>query len=152
MVVVLFIIPTMQKPRIVIDTNVFVSALLSQRGASYLLLMLADSDLFEVNLSVPLVLEYEDAANRILHKTPLSKDDLNTILDYLCAVGNKKSIYYLWRPLLHDPRDEMVLELAITANCQYIVTFNQKDFAGAENFEINLITSKEFLQHIGQLL
>ena len=54
--------------RAVIDTNVFVSALRSQLGASYKLLRLLDSGKFEINLSVPLIIEYEDAAKRLIGK------------------------------------------------------------------------------------
>jgi predicted nucleic acid-binding protein len=42
--------------QIVIDTNVWIAALRSKRGASYKLLSLIDSGKFEANLSVPLVL------------------------------------------------------------------------------------------------
>ncbi|NKQ37742.1 MAG: putative toxin-antitoxin system toxin component, PIN family [Chloroflexi bacterium] len=141
----------MRKLQIVIDTSAFVSALISRKGAAYLLLMLADSGLFEVNLSVPLVVEYEYAAKRILARTALSEDNLNDILDYICHIANRRQIYYLWRPFLRDPKDEMVLELAVAAGCQYIVTFNEKDFKGVEQFGLEIVTPKEFLQRIGQL-
>jgi putative PIN family toxin of toxin-antitoxin system len=139
----------MRKSQIVIDTNVFVAALLSQKGASYRLMMLVDSGLFTINLSVPLVVEYEDAAQRILAQTRLSEADLSNILDYICKVGNRQRIYYLWRPFLRDPRDDMVLELAIAAGCEFIVTFNRKEFAGVDIFGIEAVTPKEFLQEIG---
>lgn len=141
----------MRKPQIVIDTNIFVAALLSQKDASYRLMMLVDSDLFTINLSVPLVVEYEDAAQRILAKTRLSEEDLSNILDYICKVGNRQQIYYLWRPFLRDPKDDMVLELAIAAGCEFIVTFNRKDFAGVDIFGTEVVTPKEFLQEIGQI-
>jgi putative PIN family toxin of toxin-antitoxin system len=141
----------MRKPQIVIDTNVFVAALLSQKGASYRLMMLADSDLFALNLSVPLVVEYEDAAQRTLAQTRLNEEELGDILDYICAIGNRRQIYYLWRPFLRDPKDDMVLELAIAAECEFIVTFNHKDFAGVDIFGVEPVTPKQFLQKIGQI-
>ena len=72
---------TMAVPQIVIDTNVFVAALRSRRGASYRLLMLVDSGRFVVNVSVPLVLEYEDAAKRFLDQIHLSERDVGDIID-----------------------------------------------------------------------
>ncbi len=45
----------------------------------------------------------------------------------------------------------MVLELAVAANCEYIVTYNLKDFKGVEQFGIEAITPKEFLQRIVEL-
>lgn len=137
--------------RIVIDTSVVVSALLSQRGASYRLLMLADSGRFTTHVSVPLVAEYEDVVNRILPQTKLKQQNANDILDYLCLVAEQQRIFYLWRPFLRDPKDDMVLELAVAARCELIVTFNSKDFAGTDKFGITVVTPKQFLHLIGEL-
>ncbi len=141
----------MKKPQIVIDTSVFSAALRSRQGAAYKLLMLVDRGKFETNLSVPLILEYEDVAKRLVSEIALTARDIDNILDYLCAVANHRAIFYLWRPFLKDPKDDMVLELAVTATCKYIVTYNQRDFQGAEQFGIQVVTPKEFLQAIGEL-
>lgn len=137
--------------RLVIDTNVFVSALLSRRGASYRLLTLLDKGVFQFSLSVPLVVECEGVAKRVLPQTQLTDDDLNDILDYVCRVGDRQNIYYLWRPVLRDPRDDMVLELAVAAECDTIITFNTKDFMGAEAFGLEILNPAEFLEQIGLL-
>ncbi len=136
---------------VVVDTNVFLAALKSSRGASYRLLMLMGTGAFTVNISVPLVLEYEDVAKRYLQTTALYVQDLENILDYICAVAARQNIYYLWRPFLRDAQDDMLLELAVAASCQFIITFNHKDFVGVEQFGIGCITPKMFLQMIGVL-
>ena len=135
--------------QIVIDTNVWIAALRSKRGASYKLLTFIDSGKFKANISVPLVLEYEDTAKRIVGEIPLTARDIDDILDYICSVARHHKIYYLWRPFLSDPNDDMVLELAVTAECDFIVTFNQRDFVGVEQFGLAALTPKEFLQKIG---
>lgn len=137
--------------RIVIDTNVFVSALRSRRGASYRLLTRVGTGEFEVAVSVPLILEYESAAKRILDSLPLSEDDLDDILDYICSVAARRKIHFLWRPQLADPGDEMVLELAVESESDFIVTYNARDFRGAERFGIRVVTPKEFLKEIGRI-
>lgn len=137
---------------IVIDTNVFVSALMSNRGASYKLLSLVGTGKFEINISVPMVLEYEDAAKRLIGtKISLTVEDVDNILDYLCLVAKHHKVYYLWRPTLKDPRDDMVLELAVSAGCPVITTYNLNDFQGVERFGIEAITPKVFLERIGEL-
>jgi putative PIN family toxin of toxin-antitoxin system len=137
---------------IVIDSNVFVAALMSRRGASFRLLQLVGTDRFEISLSVPLVLEYEDAARRWLGtKIVLSEQDLDDVIDYLCSVALRYQVYYLWRPTLPDPRDDMVLELAAGASCSFIVTYNLRDFSGAERFGIEAVTPRTFLEHIGEI-
>ncbi len=136
-------------PRIVIDTNVLVSALRSSRGASHRFLMLVGGTDFEVALSVPLVLEYEDVVKRMSEVTGLSDDDVDDIIDYLCSVAHLQEIHFLWRPILRDSRDDHVLELATEAGCSVVVTHNVRDFVGAERFGVTAITPGEFLRSIG---
>lgn len=141
----------MLKPQIVIDTNVLISALRSRRGASYKLLSLIDTGKFEVNISVPLVLEYEQTAQNHVSETSLSIEDIGDILDYICRVSSQRKVFYLWRPILKDPKDDMVLELAVTAGCDFIVTYNKRDFEGAEKFGLQVVTPREFLEKTGEL-
>ena len=138
-------------PQIVVDTSVFISALLSQQGAAYRLLTLIGRGLFDVNLSISLFAEYEAVAKRMLDQMPLSEQNLEDILDHLCAVANRRSVFFLWRPFLPDPEDDMVLELAVAARVQYIVTYNKRDFRGSEQFGFQVVTPKEFLDQIGLL-
>ena len=135
---------------IVIDTNVLVAALRSKLGVSHKLMMLVGTGLFEIHLSVPLVLEYEYAAKAHVPDILLSKQDVDDILDYLCAVSQHHEISFLWRPHVKDPMDDMVLELAFTASCNNIVTFNSKDFIGVEELGIEVVNPREFLEIIGE--
>lgn len=141
----------MKIQQIVLDTNIIYSALRSNRGASYRLLSLLESSKFEINLSVPLVIEYEDVLLRKKNTLNFSESQIAQVLDYLCLVGNWHEVYFLWRPILKDPEDDMILELAVRANCKYIVTYNKADFQGVEKFDIKLVTAKEFLQSIKEL-
>ena len=101
---------------------------------------------FQMAVSVPLVLEYEMALKR---RTDLSVEDVEAIVDYVCAVADRQEIYFLWRPFLKDPADEMVLEVAVGAGVQCIVTHNVDDFAGVESrFGVRVITPGEFLQEL----
>ena len=134
-----------------IDTNVFVAALRSQYGASYRLFMLLESDRFQISLSVPLAAEYEQAAKQLLGKGALTGRDIDDILDYVCSVAERRKIHYLWRPFLKDPKDDMILELAVSAGCEIIVSYNKDDFAGVEQFGIRVLTAREFLREIGEL-
>ena len=135
--------------RIVVDTNVLVAALRSRRGASFKLLGLLDSERLEVSLSVPLFLEYEHAARRLIRKGGLTEADIEAVLDYMAAVSQHQRVFYLWRPVLRDPKDDMVLEVAVAARCDAIVTFSKADFVGAEQFELRVLTPKELLAGLG---
>jgi putative PIN family toxin of toxin-antitoxin system len=137
--------------RIVLDTNVLVSALRSRNGASFRLLSIIDSGKFELAISVPLVLEYEASARKQSRETGLSSSDIDSILDYICSIAKHYRIYYLWRPFLRDPKDDMVLELAVVSNAKYIVTFNTADFKGIEKFGLKAIKPRDFLKEIGEI-
>ena len=136
-------------PRIVLDTNVLVAALRSRRGASFRLLSLVGSGRFELALPVPLVLEYEDVLLRP-DMVLASAEDVGTALDYLCAVSHHQAVFYLWRPQLPDPNDDLLLELAVAAGCETIVTFNLRDFRGVERFGIKALRPQDFLQTLGE--
>jgi putative PIN family toxin of toxin-antitoxin system len=141
----------MKSLQIILDTNIIYAGLRSKRGASYQLLSLLGSNIFEINLSVPLIIEYEDVLKRDQNQLPFSNEQIDRYLDYLCSIGNLHDIFFLWRPILKDPEDDMLLELAIKANCQYIITYNKRDFQSADKFGIELATAKEFLQLINKL-
>jgi putative PIN family toxin of toxin-antitoxin system len=141
----------MSVPDIVIDSNVVIAALRSKKGASYKLLSLIGTNKFEIHDSVAIVLEYEDVIQRFRTEVGLSQDDVSIFVDSLCSMAHHHKIYFVWRPSLPDANDELFLELAISARCQYIVTHNIKDFKGTEKFGIKAITPKEFLQIIGEV-
>lgn len=132
---------------IVIDTNVLLSALYSNKGASYKLLSIIDSKKFIVNISTTLIYEYEEI---LKSKSNLDTKLIDSILNYICSIGRKNKIFYLWRPKLKDPDDDFLLELAVQSNSD-IVTLNKKDFGAAIEFNIKVMTPKEFLQYIGEI-
>ena len=47
-----------------------------------------------------------------------------------------QEIHFLWRPFLSDADDDMVLELALAAGCQYIIAHNVKDFEGCRQLGV----------------
>lgn len=138
-------------PRVVLDTNVLVAASRSKRGASAKLLGLVGRGRFEICVSVPLVLEYEQAVMRHLKEGSWEFGIWSDILDFLCRVGKRQEVFFLWRPFLRDPKDDMVLELAVAASCEAIVSYNKRDFFGVDRFGLRVRDCKEFLTEIGEL-
>jgi putative PIN family toxin of toxin-antitoxin system len=137
---------------VVLDTNVLIAGLRSRRGASYRLLsLLGRRPEIQIHLSVPLVLEYEAVAKRQAKELGLSVQDIEDVLDFLCSIAVRHEIFFLWRPVLRDPRDDMVLELAVAAGCESIVSYNRRDFKAAERFGIQVESAGEFLERIGEM-
>jgi len=79
----------------------------------------------------------------------LKRSMINDVLDYVCATADRQAIYYLWRPTLPEPGDDLVLEVAAHGRCERIVTFNVRDFAGSERFGIRAQTPRDFLLFLG---
>ncbi|MDP2107850.1 MAG: putative toxin-antitoxin system toxin component, PIN family [Rhodocyclaceae bacterium] len=130
------------KPKIVIDTNVLLTALKSSRGASFRLLSLIADDRFVVHISTTLIVEYESVLKR--GQLQLSDGQIDDVIDFVCARSVHHKIFYLWRPVLKDASDDFLLELAVKANAM-IVTWNICDFKRAAAFGIAAITPRDFL-------
>jgi putative PIN family toxin of toxin-antitoxin system len=140
-----------QPIQIILDTNILYAAMRSRNGASFRLISLLPSGKFTINVSVPLVLEYEDVLSRSVLELNYTLKEIDAILDNLCAMANRHEVFYLWRPFLRDPGDDLILELAVKANCNYIVTYNKQDFIGVDVFGVKVVDSREFLQIIGEI-
>ena len=111
--------------------------------------LLADGR-FDTAVSVPLVLEYEDVLGRLVRRGSLTRQDADAALDFVCDASVRQTIFFLWRPLLRDPKDDHVAELAIAAGCDAIVTYNHRDFAALTQFELEVISPHELLARLGE--
>jgi predicted nucleic acid-binding protein len=98
---------------------------------------------------VALLFEYESAVMRPEAGIRLPRSVINDVLDYVCAAAERQRIYFLWRPTLPDPSDDLVLEVAAHGRCDRIVTFNTRDFVGSERFGVRVETPAMFLQSLG---
>jgi putative PIN family toxin of toxin-antitoxin system len=139
--------------QLIIDTNVLISGLRSNQGASYQLLTRLKDDRWQTNISVPLILEYETLLYREATVLQISSSTIDRILNDICAISNHHEIFYIWRPAVKDPNDDFLVDLAVKAQADYIITYNQKDLlSSATQFGFSIITPKDFLQLIGELL
>ncbi|QCS48072.1 putative toxin-antitoxin system toxin component, PIN family (plasmid) [Picosynechococcus sp. PCC 11901] len=120
--------------RIVVDTNVFVSALISASGDSRRALRLCLQGKYQPLMGNTLFTEYESLLNRadIMDKSPLNQQEIQALLAAFIRICEWISVYYLWRPNLKDEGDNHLIELAIAGDAAIIVTNNTKDFQGAE--------------------
>ena len=96
--------------------------------------------------------EYEDVLTRedIRQQSHLTPTDIEAMLNMLAACGTPRQIYFLWRPHLRDPKDDMVLELAMSGQADAIVTLNTRDFlpTTTDLFGIEVIRPGPFLRRL----
>jgi len=137
--------------QIVLDTNVLLAGLRSNRGASYKLLTLLNNQRWQLNVSTALIFEYEEVLKKERTQLGLSLDDINTVVSTICAIANCRTIFYLWRPTALDPDDDFLIDLAVECQADFIITYNKRDLRSAERFGIQLVTAKEFLQIVGEI-
>jgi putative PIN family toxin of toxin-antitoxin system len=144
--------PAQTPLQVVVDTNVLLSALRSKLGASYRLIKLVGDPRWRMNVSTALLLQYEAVAKREAVPLHATEEETDKFIDFICAKSEHRAIYFSWRPQLADANDEFILELAVAANAEYIVTFNRADFRGAEKFGISVVEPREFLCKIGEAI
>ncbi|MCY4389545.1 MAG: putative toxin-antitoxin system toxin component, PIN family [Desulfurellaceae bacterium] len=121
-------------PRIVVDTNVVVSAILSPHGAAREVLRRCLTGDARPLISNALFLEYEDVLARedLFTKAPISTRDRAVLLDAVLSVCQWVNITFLWRPNLPDESDNHLIELAVAGNAEWIITGNTRDIATGE--------------------
>lgn len=119
--------------RLVLDANVLVAAIRSDRGVSRLLLVAVLGRRCRVLVSASLLIEYEAVLKRAEHRAAsgASIEDIDGLLDALARIAEPVEISYLWRPHLADPGDELVLETAVNGGADMIATFDLRHLAAA---------------------
>ncbi len=133
---------------VILDTNIIFAGLYSSSGASFQVLRLLDAGRINPVISTSLLFEYEDVLKRKQELLELSNEQVDTVLDNICALSKFQEIYFLWRPYLNDQKDDHVLEVAVASKTNIIVTHNLKDFKGVEKFGVKAITPSKYLEVI----
>jgi putative PIN family toxin of toxin-antitoxin system len=137
--------------RVVLDTSVLVAAARSNTGASQRQLRLLPDPRFKPVISVALLMEYTSVLTTREHLSGRTSQDVEAFLNYLVSVSHLQSIHFRLRPQLVDPDDDLVLELAVAAECRWIITYNRDDFHNARRFGVEPIEPASFLRLIGEL-
>lgn len=137
--------------KIVMDTDTIVAALRSPTGASAELLRRARRGELTLASSVSLFMEYESVCFRPEHVKAAGLDthQVGVFLNGLARIVEPVEVHFLWRPQLRDPADELVLEAAVNASAQTLLTFNLRHFAKAvERFQLRVEQPGPFLRSL----
>ncbi|MDP3924993.1 MAG: PIN domain-containing protein [Hydrogenophaga sp.] len=93
--------------------------------------------------------EWQDVLSRPEHLPPgMQPEDARGFLRYLASIAHLQDVYYLWRPFLRDPDDDMVLECAVASGSRYVITHNLRDFRKITQLNIEPLTPAEFLARL----
>lgn len=117
---------------VVIDTNVFVSALRSEGGVAREVVRRALRGVYVPLFGNALWLEYEDLLGRPIWTDATTPAERWQVLAALGKVGRWVRVYYGWRPNLPDEADNHLIELAIAGAAVALITHNVRDLSGGE--------------------
>jgi putative PIN family toxin of toxin-antitoxin system len=134
--------------QVVIDTNVVVAAIKSNRGAAYKIINSLPSPKWQNNVSTALLCEYEEQANLHGPAAGLTPVETYRLLNSLSGFSKFIDIYFRWPDYVRDQDDRIMLDIAVAVRADYIITFNIRNFVRAQEVGIKLITPGEFLRLI----
>lgn len=137
--------------RVVLDTDVIVTALRSATGGSNAVLRKAALGRLTPLVTPALFLEYEAVLKRPEQRLAhgLGLRDIDRFLAALASACEAVEVSFQWRSQLSDPNDEMVLETAVNGRADALVTHNVRDFAkGAARFGLRVLRPGELLKEL----
>jgi putative PIN family toxin of toxin-antitoxin system len=136
--------------RIILDTNVLVSAFTSSEGASREVLRQLLTGTVEAAISLPLYREYVDVMGRdsFLDRCPMTTEDVQALFEDFLSTTRLVELYFSWRPNLRDEGDNHVYELTVAAGDAVLLTYNLNDFSQPEiKFpNLKIMSPKQWLQ------
>ena len=135
--------------KVVFDTNVIVSAALYEKSLPALLLSLALKDKVKFFVSPALLNEYEAVLKR-----PRFKLGQKQITELMGKINQRALIVTPTKRLKilkADEPDNQILECAIKAKADFIITGNKKHFPFEEFRGSKIVTPREFINSIGEL-
>ncbi len=135
--------------KVVVDTNIWISALISKDGTNREIIRQALMEKISPQISTTLFLEYEAVMKRekIQKLCSLNIEEQTELFQAFLSTCQWNEIFYLWRPNLADKNDDFLIELAVASNSRVIITDNTKDLAFGElHFDIEVLTPKQFLE------
>jgi predicted nucleic acid-binding protein len=130
------------------DTNVLVAAFRSRLGASFELFRRLRLGLWTAVVSNHLLFEYEEILKREAPALNLSLPDVDQILNAVCARSEEWTLSHGWQPVLTDPDDEPLVQLAVESGARLITTHNLRHLLPATRINIQVLKPWDFLTKV----
>lgn len=134
--------------RAVMDTNVLVAALRSNQGASFEIFRRLRLEEWTAVVSNHLLFEYEEILKRQAPDLGLSLEDVDELLNAISARADECLLSHGWQPVLIDPDDEPLVQLAIESDAFRIVSHNIRHLRPVVQLGVELLRPHEFLDKL----
>ncbi|NJD77932.1 MAG: putative toxin-antitoxin system toxin component, PIN family [Candidatus Methanoperedens sp.] len=125
--------------KFVLDTNVFVSALMSKRGNPALLLDRVKKS-YTLFISKDILSELKDVISR--EKFGYTEEEINTFIDAIISFSEIVNPEVKIDAIKTDPDDNKILECAVTSGASYIVSGDRHLLELTKYGKIKIITPK----------
>jgi predicted nucleic acid-binding protein len=121
-------------PVVLLDTNVLVAALLRGGGSARRVLRPCLREAHRPVLGPALLAKYEDmlARSQLFANSALTANERDELLDSFLRRCRCVEVFYAWLPNLPDEADNHLIELAVAATADAIVTRNVRYVARGE--------------------
>ena len=128
--------------RIVMDTNVLVSGMLTPFGICGEIVRMLTSSSFVLCVDSRILFEYEDVLQRPCFK--IERKMIDIVMAYIDSSSETHNSMPL-KETLPDPDDNQFLEVSVSANVDYLVTGNLKHFPNKLRCGIKVLSPREFV-------
>lgn len=139
----------MKKLRLVVDTNIFVSAFLGSRNAKFLVKEIFNDE-YDLIMSETQLREIEEVLKRPKFSKYISTSEIEELINLLSLKVIIPAIYDKIKDC-RDEKDNMILEEAVYGNAQYIITGDEDLLVLNPYRWIKISLLKEFLKEIYDL-
>lgn len=138
--------------RIVIDTNVVVSAFLSARGAPAQLFAAFQNEAFDLVVSAPILAEYQRALSypRVQSRHQMSDIEIAEVIEAIQRSAIVVEPADIQSIVVKDPDDHKFFECARAGEVEYIVSGDIAVQAVGEYHGIQVVSPAVFLQLLEQ--
>jgi putative PIN family toxin of toxin-antitoxin system len=137
--------------RLILDTNVLLSALLSARGAPAKLLAAWEQRLFALVVSPEFLVELRSVLQRPFFRTRVRESDAELLIATLHDLG----LWYLNVPPsggAPDPKDNFLLAVAAASKADFLVTGDKSLLALKRHGAAEIVTPAFMAEHLKRSL
>ena len=131
--------------KVVLDTNVLVSATLSD-GPPYEILRYCEENTITVITSPGIIEETHDVLNR--DKIPFSENQVDEFIEKVMAISRVVSPEIDLTVVDDDPDDDKIIECAVSADADYLVSGDSHLLNLTEYQGIPIVSPDEFIEEL----
>jgi len=128
--------------KIVVDTNVLVSGLLTPFNPPAMIVRMVVGNVFNICYDSRLLVEYDLVLKR--PKFKFDKSKIGEVIEYIKDSGNYIAAEPLGEDLI-DNSDKPFLEVAISGKIDYLITGNKKHFP-EKKYKFKIVSPAEFIK------